>query len=459
MTTTAQAVRCVNCGAGAGVEDRFCGICGAAISSTISSTPLTRGQFCESPEEADLRRRLGGTQWQPKGRPVTVTAGGSVTSNSSTSSKLRRRKKRRRAWYRRKRFAVPSVAFLVLLFLACSAFYRAESTLSSVRGLSTPPSTISGDQFGENATLTVDTGPATEALASAGVKSKGGGLLDGIKGAAHDGADLAKGAAVAAGVTKASADGRTILIMGVDARPGTPIDVSVRADVLIVAHINPSAGTCRMLAIPRDTRTNLPGYGLTKINHALLVGGIPYQKLVVEQTLGVQIDAYALIDFTGFKDLVDAVGGVDITVKQEFTYQNVQFTLGPRHMTGKDALLFVRYRGGVDGDVGRIRRQQQLIRALMASTAGKKLASDPGQILSALEQHVRTDVGAGEAVSLVDQYSRICSKADVEMDVLQGRLVTPYDQQEPDPILKRKEYYNVVTTEQIQSKVRVLLGD
>ncbi|MFL5760384.1 MAG: LCP family protein [Thermomicrobiales bacterium] len=449
MTTAAQMVQCQNCGADAGLADRFCGTCGAGIT-----------QF--SPEESIAlvaqRRRLGGTEWQPTTADAVQTP--TITAAPSKAAPVRRRRRRRRRpWYRRKRTAIPSAILLLAFALSGAAFYRAENALSTVRDVSRPPSTISGDQFGEDAALTVDTGPATDALSGAGETSGSGGLLGGIKHAVRDGADLAKGAAVAAGVKDRADDSLTILIMGVDARPGTPIDVSVRSDVLIVAHINPSSASCRLLAIPRDTRTNLPGYGLTKINHALLVGGIPYQRMVVEQTLGIAIDDYALIDFTGFKDLVDAVGGVDIIVKEAFSYQSVTFSLGRRHLNGDEALLFARYRGGTDGDIGRIRRQQQLIRALMAARGGKDMLSNPGHLLSALEQHIRTDIETNTALSLAHQYTKYCANADVEMDVLQGQLVTPYDQQQPDPMLKRKEYYNVVTPEQIQSKVRVLMGD
>jgi LCP family protein required for cell wall assembly len=458
MATPAQAIRCQNCGAENEGKDRFCADCGFVVSPESDASLTSLPAFIESKEAANARRRLGGTQWNPSSPESTQAALDTIATELPTSAKPRRRRRRRRPWYRRKRITIPSTLILVTLMLAGAAFYRAEGTLSTIRNVSTPPPSITGDQFGENSSLTVDTGPAMEALQSEGLAPKSGGLLGGIKSAAEDGAEMAKGAAAAAGIKRSSDESLTVLIMGVDARPGTPIDVAVRSDVLIVAHINPTAGTCRMLAIPRDTKTNLPGYGLTKINHALLVGGIPYQELVVEQTLGVSIDAYALIDFTGFKDLVDSVDGVDITVKEEFSYGGVQFTLGQRHMNGDEALLFARYRGGADGDIGRIRRQQQLIRALLGSGNRAEFASDPGKILTSLEQHIRTNIGADDAISLVDQYSRICGNADVEMDVLQGKLVTPYDQQAPDPILKRKEYYNVVTPEQIQSKVRVLLG-
>ncbi|MER3438248.1 MAG: hypothetical protein C4346_12050, partial [Chloroflexota bacterium] len=110
----------------------------------------------------------------------------------------------------------------------------------------------------------------------------------------------------------------TILLMGVDARPGEAIDIGVRPDSLMVLRLNPETGSCRILSIPRDTRTELPGYGLTKVNHALAVGGIPYQKQVVELLLGIPIDHYVLVDFAGFETLVDAVGGITIDVPEGF---------------------------------------------------------------------------------------------------------------------------------------------
>ena len=109
-----------------------------------------------------------------------------------------------------------------------------------------------------------------------------------------------------------SAGSLTVLVMGVDARPGQPIDIQVRADALSVVHIDPETGICRMLSIPRDTRVMLPGYGYSKVNHALAIGGVPYQQLVVGQYLGIEIDHYGLIDFAGMAELVDAVGGVTV---------------------------------------------------------------------------------------------------------------------------------------------------
>jgi LCP family protein required for cell wall assembly len=127
-----------------------------------------------------------------------------------------------------------------------------------------------------------------------------------------------------------------------------------------VLRLDPASGSCRALAIPRDTLTELPGYGETKINHALIVGGIPYQMLVVEQLLGIDLDHYALIDFTGFEGLVDAVGGIPVTVPQDITVDSstIEIKAGPQTFDGDQALAYARYRGGADVDVGRVRRQQ-----------------------------------------------------------------------------------------------------
>ncbi|MCO5220196.1 MAG: LCP family protein, partial [Thermomicrobiales bacterium] len=138
---------------------------------------------------------------------------------------------------------------------------------------------------------------------------EGGGILDGLRGVGENVQDAVDGAAVAVGLKDPKTDPMTILIMGVDARPGQAIDIGVRPDALMVLRLDPESGTCRGLAIPRDSLVELPGYGETKINHALMLGGIPYEELVVELYLGIEIDHYALIDFTGFEDLVDAVGG------------------------------------------------------------------------------------------------------------------------------------------------------
>ena len=112
--------------------------------------------------------------------------------------------------------------------------------------------------------MTFDTAPAVTAIAEASVdededkSSDDGGVLGGLRSTGGDLVDLADGAAVAAGVSTSNLEPMTVLMMGVDARPGSPIDIGVRPDALMVLRIDPGAGTCKGLAVPRDSWVRAP---------------------------------------------------------------------------------------------------------------------------------------------------------------------------------------------------------
>jgi LCP family protein required for cell wall assembly len=247
-------------------------------------------------------------------------------------------------------------------------------------------------------------------------------------------------------------DAITILVMGVDARPGEPIDIGVRPDSLMVVRLDPETGSCRTLSIPRDTRTELPGYGQSKINHALAVGGIPYQQQVVENLLGLKIDHYVLIDFNGFQDLVDAVGGIKIDVPDAFAISDdMWFAAGEQTMDGKHALAYARYRGGPDGDFGRIARQQQVLRALIRKGASLNVVRSLNDLLPAVQDNLRTDLDAGEMARLGLDYRDTCTEDSVEMLHLDG-----YDAWFDDPLLNMQLEYVVVDEAEIRSKLAML---
>src|SRR3954451_11737833 len=128
---------------------------------------------------------------------------------------------------------------------------------------------------------------------------------------------------------------QTILVLGTDARPPGAGDGNTskqcfeqqskgekphkpcyegefRADTLML--IRAGGGTFNKLSIPRDTFAEIPGNAPTKINAAYAYGGAALQIKTVEQFLGIQIDHVAIVDFTGFEDLIDAVGGVKVNV-------------------------------------------------------------------------------------------------------------------------------------------------
>ncbi|MGE3799054.1 MAG: LCP family protein [Thermomicrobiales bacterium] len=293
--------------------------------------------------------------------------------------------------------------------------------------------------------LTFDTAPAVAAIAQ--YQQQQAGSTGGATGDSTDGArveaieqeesdggifgsiadkggelrDAASGAAIAAGLSEPDAEAVTILIMGVDARPGSAIDIGVRPDALMVLRLDPQSGSCRGLAIPRDSYVELPGYGMTKINHALMLGGIPYEQLVVENYLGIDVDHYALIDFTGFASLVDTVGGITIDVPADLTSPAVP--AGVQTIDGETALLHARYRGGPDGDFGRIKRQQQIMRGLIAAAKGRDLLTEATRLLTGLQDHIRTDMELSELVSMAESYREICTVEGLTMAQIPGEVV------------------------------------
>ncbi|HLU35152.1 MAG TPA: LCP family protein [Thermomicrobiales bacterium] len=254
------------------------------------------------------------------------------------------------------------------------------------------------------------------------------------------------------GVTDvADPGGFTMLMMGVDARGGESVDFGVRPDSLSVLHA--SGGTCRTLSIPRDTRTLLPGYGMSKVNHALSVGGVEYQTLVVEQLLGIEIDQFALIDFDGMAGVVDAIGGVTVSTPTELEYEGVTVPAGTNTINGDQALVFARFRNDAEGDFGRQRRQQELLQAILRQVGPTDAARVLPSVMSDLEGHLKTDMSASGVASFGFNALIGCALGDMENAGLDGAVGNDWDE------LEGMELSFVhVSPDEIASKVSWLTG-
>ena len=316
---------------------------------------------------------------------------------------------RTKPWYRKKRFLIPLTMLLIFGMIAGGGAWYINQQFGEFSEVSTPP----------------PDSEAAKALAAPTIE-----------------------------VTPTTDGSITVLLMGVDAREGEQIDFGVRPDSLSVLHINTEANTCRIISIPRDTRTDLPGYGQSKINHALSVGGVEYQKLVTQNLLGIEIDHFALVDFAGVVGTVDALNGVDVVNQTAFEIEGVQFPVGELHLSGAEALLYSRFRGDAEGDFGRQRRQQEVVRAMLEKANGLDAARAIPSILGSVDGHFKTDLSITSLVGMAGKYRDYCTAAQVESQGLEGTVANDFDE-----MMGQELSFVIVSPEEIDAKVRWLLGE
>jgi len=156
-----------------------------------------------------------------------------------------------------------------------------------------------------------------------------------------------------------------ILLLGADAGDG-----HTRTDTMIVVSIDPKTKDVNMLSIPRDTKVKIQGQ-THKINAAHAIGGSDLAVEEIESLLNVSIPYYIKVDFQGFKHLVDLVGGVEINVDKRLRYTDragetyINIPAGLQRLDGQQALNYARFRHDALGDLGRVKRQQVFMQALL----------------------------------------------------------------------------------------------
>jgi len=198
------------------------------------------------------------------------------------------------------------------------------------------------------------------------------------------------------GVLKAPVDNEpvTFLLLGSDARASE--DDPGRADTIMVLRVNPEKKVAHLISIPRDTRVKIPGVGKRKVNAAYQYGGPKLMVQTVEDFTGLDINHYAVVDFQGFKEVIDAIGGVDIDVEKKLVDHRHQINIRPgyQHMDGEEALKYVRIRK-VDDDFGRIERQQKFLKAVVQKVMRVRTLIRVPQLADIASRNIRTDAGLG----------------------------------------------------------------
>jgi LCP family protein required for cell wall assembly len=154
----------------------------------------------------------------------------------------------------------------------------------------------------------------------------------------------------------------TVAIYGSDVRTTE----TSRSDVIMVLKYDPEDNSITMVSIPRDSRVEIPGRGLDKINHAYAYGGAELLTQTIEDLFEITIDYYFIFTFEDFSEIIDKLGGVDVDAEKDFTYDDgvVCIPKGQQKLDGAKALFYVRFRSDSEGDYGRIRRQQEVISSL-----------------------------------------------------------------------------------------------
>jgi polyisoprenyl-teichoic acid--peptidoglycan teichoic acid transferase len=180
------------------------------------------------------------------------------------------------------------------------------------------------------------------------------------------------------------------------------------SDTMLMLRFDPGQHKLVVLSIPRDTRTWVQGVGLTKLNEANYDGGPALAARATSELLGnTPIDRYLRINVQGVEKLVDALGGVNLYVPQTMHYEDesqhlsINLKQGEQHLNGAEALQFLRFRYDNLGDIGRVQRQQMLMRALLEQTLKPQTLTRVPKILSVIQANIDTNLSVEELIALV----------------------------------------------------------
>jgi LCP family protein required for cell wall assembly len=234
------------------------------------------------------------------------------------------------------------------------------------------------------------------------------------------------------------ADRINIVLLGMG---GKGHDGSYLTDTIMLVSLQPSTKKVAMISIPRDLSAPIEGYGWRKINSINAYaeqqkegsGGLAVSQ-ALSDLLNIPIDYYARVDFTGFMNIIDRVGGVDINVENAFDdysypvlgredlypissrFEHLHFDQGWQKMDGSTALKYARSRHayGVEGsDFSRAKRQQKVIEAVKEKTLGMNMLFKPKMItdiITELTDHVSTNLNVWEMIKLWNMFKDISSQ-------------------------------------------------
>ncbi len=231
-----------------------------------------------------------------------------------------------------------------------------------------------------------------------------------------------------------------VLIMGIDRRPSE--SCPCRTDTMMLATLDPKTMTAALLTIPRDLYVPIPGVGEDRINTANLYGdlkklpggGPALAKKTVELNLGRRVHYYVIIDFSGFRKAVDAIGGIDINVPkaiddptypdENYGYKPLHIPAGKIHMNGELALEYARTRH-VDNDFGRMKRQIQVMMAIRDKAMRLDILPQLPGLLRTMWGSVQTDMTPQDVIALAQIAAKIKTE-DIKTASIDDTMTADY---------------------------------
>ena len=280
-----------------------------------------------------------------------------------------------------------------------------------------------------------------------------------------------------------------ILLLGSD-NDGKFTFPQILTQVMMVVHIDTVNNVVSMVSIPRDLWVAVPEVGgMHKIDQAFLLGaqrdnsfegGVRLARLTIEQDYGITIDRYAWVGLDGFAKVIDTLGGIDVDIthpvvddtypndsgtssnpNNPYAYTRLYLAPGPQHLTGEQALEYVRTRHSDQiGDIGRTERQQQVLTALKPKLTSPNMLATFAQLLKSLDKKFYTDLSEQEVLAMAE-YGHMLSSNTVQHVTLgpgqgqqnYGNLATIYD-----PTLEANQDVVIPHCENIQPVINHVFG-
>jgi LCP family protein required for cell wall assembly len=213
----------------------------------------------------------------------------------------------------------------------------------------------------------------------------------------------------------------TFLLLGIDSRQGEP----ARSDTILVGKYVPDKKKILLFSIPRDTYVSIPDHGMTKVNHSYAYGEAPLTIVTLENFLHIKIDKYIAINFQGFRDLINSMGGLNIDVDKDMYYKDdadgtlIDLKKGKQNLNGDQTLGYSRFRHDAIGDIGRMKRQQQVIKEISNQLKSTESIFKLPEYISIIGKNLKSDFTVNEVKDYILNFMKI-KNIDIEFETLTG---------------------------------------